>query len=101
MGTTYEARFKVGGVSPSSETDMASPKVNLRREVCIIDFLTQMANEGRMYNVQAGTITTPLTGDIKITDTKAEMSTDADTGYVVIPVYLGVDLESFAGCTLP
>jgi len=65
------------------------------------DFYTQMAIEGRVYNVQAGTLTTPLTGNVNITDTAAEMCADAAAGYTIIPVYLNVSLESFAGGTLP
>ncbi len=57
-----------------------------RGEQVIIDWLTQMAFEGRAYQVIAGSITTPLVGDVVITDTAAEMSIDPPSGRTVIPV---------------
>lgn len=66
----------------------------------VMDWYTQMALEGRIYQVQAGTVTTPLTGDIDVTDTKAEMCADAATGYTIIPTCLRAILESHSGGTL-
>ena len=57
--------------------------------------------DGRGYQVRAGTITTPLTGDVEITDTAAEMCADAATGTTIIPVYLNATVESLNGGTLP
>ena len=97
-----DVQMKVGGQSPSSESDgvMTYPKINLRRELCVIDFFTQMALEGRAYNITLGTITTPVTGDINLTDAAAEACTDAGTGLTIMPVYLCVDVESVNGGTL-
>ena len=67
----------------------------------VMDFYTQMAIEGRCFHVRAGTITTPLTGDIAVTDTAAEMCVDAQTGYTVIPTRLNISVESINGGTLP
>jgi hypothetical protein len=67
----------------------------------VMDFYTQMAIEGRAFQVRAGALTTPLTGDIDITTVAAEMCADALLGHTIIPIYLNVSLESFAGGTLP
>lgn len=64
------------------------------------DFYTQMAIEGRVYQVRAGTITAPLTGDVNVTDTDAEMCVDAPAALTVMPVYLNVNCEAIGG-TLP
>ena len=59
----------------------------------VMDFYTQMAIEGRCFQVRAGTITTPAVGDIVITDTAADMSADCLTGVTIIPVFLNVSLN--------
>jgi hypothetical protein len=64
------------------------------------DFYTQMAIEGRVYQVRAGTVTTHLTGDVEITDAKAEMCADAPTGTTIIPAYLNIHVEALGG-TVP
>lgn len=84
-----------------SEGVWADAKGSKRGEICVIDFLTEMALEGRIYQVRIGTVTTPVTGDILVTDTKAEACADAQTGTTIMPVYFNVCLESFAGGTLP
>jgi len=85
----------------ASEETSIGWKGSKRGEGCVLDFFTAMALEGRVFQVRLGTITTGLTGDVDVTDTKAEASSDAATGYTIIPVYLNVDVESFAGGTLP
>jgi len=57
--------------------------------------------DGRGYQVRAGTITTPLTGDVEITDTAADMCADAASGTTIIPIYLNATVESLNGGTLP
>ena len=94
----YVNQDSVGAVP---EQQWSAAKGNKMGYQIVIDFLTQMAIEGRVYQVRAGTITTPLTGDIAITDAAAEMTADAVAGTTIIPVYLNVELESFAGGTLP
>jgi hypothetical protein len=64
------------------------------------DFYTQMAVEGRAYQVRAGTVTTHLTGDVEITDTKAEACADAGSAVTIIPCYLNVHIEALGG-TVP
>ena len=65
-----------------------------------IDFYAKAILDGRGFQVRAGTITTPLTGDILITDTFAEMCADATAGLVMIPIFMQVDIEALGG-TLP
>ncbi len=63
----------------------------------IMDFYTYMALVGAGYQVRAGTITTPLVGDVVITDTAAEMCVDAAAGYSIIPVNLNIALRLLTG----
>lgn len=72
-----------------------------RGELYVLDWYTTQALEGRAYQVRAGTITAPLTGDVAITDTAAEMCADAVSGTTIIPVYLNGHVESLNGGTLP
>lgn len=64
------------------------------------DFYTQMAIEGRVFQVRAGTITTHFIGDVDITDAAAEMVVDAPSGTTVIPVYMNIHIEALGG-TVP
>lgn len=67
----------------------------------VADFYQAMLLDGRGYQVRAGTITAPLTGDIAITDTAADMAADAASGTTIIPVYLNASVESLNSGTLP
>ncbi len=58
-----------------------------------MDFYTQMVLEGRVYQVKAGTISTPAVGDIVITNTAAEMCVDSLAGTTVMPVYCNISLN--------
>jgi hypothetical protein len=64
-----------------------------------MDFYTQMAIEGRVYQVRAGTISVPLVGDADITDTKAELCADAPLGTTIIPVFCNISYN-LAAATL-
>lgn len=66
----------------------------------VMDFYAKAVLDGKGYQVRAGTITTPLTGDVLITDAAAEMCADAVAGQVIIPVFMQVDIEALGG-TLP
>jgi hypothetical protein len=63
-------------------------------------WLAALAVEGKCYQVRIGNLTTPVTGNVNITDTAAEMAAEASTGYVIIPFYLNVQTEAIGG-TLP
>lgn len=58
-----------------------------------MDFYTQMAIEGRCFQVKAGTISAPAVGDIKITDTAADMCVDIASGTTVLPVFANVSIN--------
>src|SRR3990167_6679872 len=53
--------------------------------------------EGRAFQVRAGTITTPIVGDLLITDSAAEMCADAATGTTIIPTYLNIGIRLGTG----
>lgn len=52
----------------------------------VMDFYTKAMLDGFGYQVRAGTITTPLVGDVVITDTAAEFSVDPPVSYTILPV---------------
>lgn len=63
----------------------------------VTDFYTYCALTGAAFQVRAGTITTPIAGDVVITDTAAEMCVDAPSGTTIIPVYLNVAQRAATG----
>lgn len=63
----------------------------------VMDFFTWAALSGAGFQVRAGTITTPLIGDVVITDTAAEMCADAASGTTIIPVGLGIAVRLSTG----
>lgn len=81
------------GATPSARLTTLGDQV-------VTDFIQAQILDGRGYQVRAGTITTPLTGDVAITDTAAEMCADAASGTTLIPFYMEVDIEALGG-TLP
>lgn len=95
MGLTYRAQ-QAGWGNDSPHI----PMLNSLGEQVVMDWLQKAVLDGSVYQVRAGTITTPLTGDVDITDTAAEMSADAATGTTIIPVRFNYDIESLGG-TLP
>ena len=66
----------------------------------VAHFYQAMILDGRGYQVRAGTITTPLSADVLITDTAAEMAADAASGTTILPIFLQIDIEALVG-TLP
>lgn len=68
-----------------------------RGEVCVVDFYTEMALEGRIYHVCAGTIVAGITGDVAITDTDAEMCADALTGTTIMPIEAMITWQAVGG----
>lgn len=61
------------------------------------DFYLYSALMGAGFQVRAGTITTPLVGDVVITDTAAEMCVDAASGTTIIPVALDLSVRLGTG----
>lgn len=101
MAETAKVQVNQDNLRSASEETEIEVKGNKRGEVCIVDFYTQMALEGRAFQIRAGTITTPITADIEITDTKAEMAVDCQSGLTIIPVYFNAHIEANGGGTLP
>jgi len=99
MATMY-AKVKQDTVDAAGEDTDIQVKAGKMSFLIVQDFYTQMAIEGRAYQVRAGTITTPITGDILITDAKAEAATSAALGTTIIPCDLSVSLEAIGG-TVP
>lgn len=64
-----------------------------------MDFYTQMAIEGRGYQVRAGTIVTGLAADEPLADTKANISIDAAAETTIIPVALRIAMKDVATAT--
>ena len=56
-----------------------------------------MVQEGRVYQVRAGTLTTPIVGDVLITDSAAEMCADAVAGTTIIPVAMNISVRLGTG----
>ena len=63
----------------------------------VMDFYTYSMLAGKGFQVRAGTITTPLVGDVVITDTAAEMCVDAASGYTVLPVAMNISVRLGTG----
>lgn len=83
-------------LAAGAEGTWAAAKGNKLGFQIVMDFYTQMALEGRVYQVRAGTISVPLVGDIVITDTAAEMAADVTSGTTIIPVQANLSLNLVA-----
>ncbi len=86
----YVAQDTVPAASENTWVDKQGNKMGFAIQQ---DFYTQMAIEGRCFQVKAGEISAPAVGDIKITDTAAEMCVDVASGTTVIPVFANVSLN--------
>jgi hypothetical protein len=64
----------------------------------IMDFYTKAMLDGRGYQVRAGTITTPIVGDVVITDTAAEYCVDTGAqALTILPVYNNISIRLATG----
>lgn len=63
----------------------------------MMDFFTKASLDGRGYQVRAGTITTPLVGDVVITDTAAEYCVDPAIGFTWLPAYNNIAIRLATG----
>lgn len=79
-----------------AEDNLANAKGTKRGELCVIDFFTQMALEGRVFQIRAGSVSSPLVGDVTITDQVAEWAIEAPLGLTILPCYLNVALNLHA-----
>ena len=63
----------------------------------MVDWYTQAILDGHGYQIRAGTITTPIVGDVAITDTFAEYCLDTTSGNVIIPIYNNISVRAGTG----
>ena len=63
----------------------------------IIDFYAKAVMDGYGWQVRAGTVTTPLVGDVVITDTAAEFCVDIANGGTLIPVTQDISIRLGTG----
>ena len=85
------------GLAPYGEGSAVPGIASRMGPQVVMDFYTWAALVGAAYQVRAGTVTTPLVGDVVITDTAAEMCADAASGTTIIPVGLGVAVRLATG----
>lgn len=84
-------------LSAGAEGLPAGVKMNKLGYLIVIDFYTQMAIEGRVFSVRAGTISAPLVGDQPLIDARAEMAVDCILGTTIIPVTVNVGIQLMPG----
>ncbi len=63
----------------------------------VIDFFFKAILDGKGFQVRAGTLTTPLIGDVVITDTAAEYCIDPPAGATAIPVAQFISIRLATG----
>lgn len=74
-----------------------NPVMNKQNEQVVMDWMMHMILMGKGYQVRAGTITTPLVGDVVVTDTAAEFCVDAATGYTIVPMSMYISVRLGTG----
>lgn len=92
----YVAQDTLGAAGENTWSAIKGSKMGFE---IAVDFYTQMAMEGRVFQVRAGTISVPAVGDADITDTAAEMCADAQKGLTIMPVYCNISYN-LAAATL-
>src|SRR3990167_7457269 len=95
FGSIY--RGQSGATGGGNSGDQRVVMLNTLGEQIIMDWMQKAVMDGSCYHVRAGTITTPVAGDIEITDTDAEMCADAVLGTTIIPVRASWDIEALVG----
>lgn len=63
----------------------------------VMDFFVKAVMDGYGWQVRMGTITTPITGDVAITDTFAEYCVDIAAGGTLIPMYNQISIRAGTG----
>ena len=87
------------GLENPGASSWQESKISKRGEQRIVDFIQEMLQEGRGYQVRLGTVTTPVAVDNVITDTGAELCYDALTGLTIIPIQLRIAAREIATAT--
>lgn len=92
-------RFMVrqSNLSPAADDTYVPGRATRLGLPVITDFYVYMALAGKAYQINAGTISTPLVGDVVLTNSAAEMCIDAASGLTLIPVNLNVALRLTTG----
>jgi hypothetical protein len=75
----------------------ASPTVDPGGALVVMDFFAKAILDGYGWQVRAGTITTPLVGDVAVTDTAAEFCVDIANGGTLIPVCQNISIRLGTG----
>ena len=94
---SFKVRTAPAGLTNLTETQMT---VAPHGAGVVLDFLTHSILNGHGFQVRLGALTTPVTGDVEVTTTAAELSHDSTAGHVLIPIRFTFDLEALGG-TLP
>ncbi len=101
--TSEVPRQNLGWFDPAlaapGEASWQKERISKRGEKRIIDFLAQMLEQGRGFQVRLGTVTVPVAVDSVITDAKAELCYDALAGLTIIPIDIGIAPRSIATAT--
>ncbi len=97
MTTELQVRVNQDAPRAAGEDALIDLKGSKRGEMCVVDFYTAMALEGRMFAVRAGSVSAPLVGDAPLADTAAEMTVDAVSGYTIIPTFFNVAANLLTG----
>ena len=89
----------IARLAPAGHTSGANTQLTVdpTGAAVVIDFFAKAILDGLGYQVRAGTITTPLVGDVAITDTAAEYCVDTATGMVIIPVCNNISVRAGTG----
>jgi len=86
-------------VGAAGENTWSALKASKMGHLIVQDFFTQMAIEGRAYQIRAGTVATGLAADAVLTDTAANMCVDAASGTTIIPVGIRIAFRDVATAT--
>lgn len=71
-----------------------APTMDMTGALVVMNFVQKAILDGKAYQVRAGTVTTPLTGDgTALTDAAAEMCADAATGLTILPYYAALSID--------
>jgi hypothetical protein len=98
MATSY-ARVEQDSVSAAGEGTDIQVKASKMGFQITSDFYTQMAIEGRVYQIRAGTIATGVAMDSVTTDAAAEGSVDVTAGTTIIPCDFTMSFDNIATAT--
>lgn len=94
-----KANTLAGPSWPLGKTDGAASVLTMDPSgaAVVMDFYLKAMLAGRGFQVRAGTITTPLVGDVVLTDTAAEYCVDPPAGYTILPVSQMISLRLLTG----